>query len=442
MVTYSEKIKENKKLFGSEPFFGSKIDTIIYLVLFILVEAVFLNSSLQIVTGPLLTGIFFYLYFIKKDTILVTTFIIVANDALGTIFLGKISFQYLLLVFIVLELIQNSKMRVRNFVLAVVAIFMVFQPCFTNVTAFKNVIYSSLYILALLVQYQKYEKDDFLENHMCAASIIVGLIALHAIITGGVIYAEAQHTEYFQEYQRRGVLGVGIGDPNFSSLLLCMGIACTLNNRSMKWYGKVILYAVTTAAMFVTLSTSGILAFVLVNLLSVIVNRKLTKGIRRLLLLLLVGVTVFQIYLALPSPYHIADIDAYIERLEIKYNAFVNKDFYSATTGRSDLSDRYFHYINKEQTLGRQLFGGNSVVQLGNATHNTYLSWILQFGYFGFSALLIYACIRLIKTYFSERNDVRRFSLIIKALYIFFIATLSVFDGSTFALMFFFLFVL
>lgn len=442
MVTYSKKIREDKNMLGLGSFFGSKTDAIIYLTLFILIESVFLNSSFQIVTGPILTVIFLYLYFCKKKSVLVTTFIIVANDALGTIFFGKISFQYLLLLFLAFELVTKSKIRVRYFILAIIAVIMAVQPYFTSVTAFKSVIYSVVYIWTLITQYQKYEKDEFIENLMFAGSIIVGLIALHAIISGGVVYIEAQHTEYYQEYQRRGILGAGIGDPNFSSLLLCTGIVCTVNNHCMRWYEKSAIYAITTVAMSVTLSASGILAFVLVNLLSVVVNRKLSKGLRRLVLLLLIGVGIFQIYLSLPEACHIADIDAYIEKMEIKYNAFVNGDFYSATTGRLDLADKYLHYINQEQTLGRQLFGGNSVVELGIATHNTYLSWILQFGYLGFIMLLLYACKRLLKIYLSEKNDIRRFSLIIKALYLFFIATLSVFDGSTFALMFFFLFVL
>ena len=426
----------------NEQLFGSSFDIAIYFSLFICIEAVFVNNSLQVVLCPIIAFLFVYLYFIKKDTILVTFFIIIANDSLGTIFAGRISFYYLLLFFLILEITQHSIIQVRLTLLMVLAAIMAAQPLFTNAASFNMFFNALVSVLILICQYNKYERSVFIERMMVSISIIVGLIAIHTLITGGVIYAEAQKNEYYVEYQRRGVLGVGIGDPNFSSLLLCTGIGCTLNNRSFRWYVKAIVFVVTTAAMFVTLSTAGLLALILVLLLSATVNRKLAKGVRRIGVIVLIVLLITQIYFTLPQSYHIADVDQYINRMELKYVALITGDIYSVTTGRSGISDSYLVYINEVQPFGKVLFGGNSVLQLGYETHNTYMTWILQFGFIGLFFLLAYIVNRLMKIYFDEKNDERKIGILLKLLYLFFIASISVHDGSTFVLLFFFLFVI
>lgn len=436
----TENLKKRETALGT--LFGTKAHIIVYLLLFLTTEIVFLNKSLQIICGPILAILFIYLYFVKKDTLLVTFFIVIANDALGTIFIGSMSFQYLLMAFVVFEIVQNQKIQLRLFSIMVLAVAMCLQPYLTQVMALRNVFFTVFYLLAIVYQYQKYDREIFMEKMATTVAIIVCLIALHTLITGGVVYKEVEDNIYSQQHQRRGVLGVGVGDPNFSCLLLCTGIACAFNNASFRWYVKLIIVAVTIAAMFVTLSTSGLLSLILVCILSMTVNRKITRGVRRVIIVCLLAIATFQIYLALPEVYHNADVDAYITRMEFKYNALLNNDLYAATTERSGIADRYMNYINNDQSILKQLFGGNSVIELGQAAHNTYISFIMQYGYLGTVGLIAYIVNRLLKTYFAPKDADRKLGFVLKALYIFFIVSLTIYHGSTFAMMFFVLFIL
>ena len=64
--------------------------------LFLCVEATFLELLPTIVIGPLLAVLLLCTYFVLGKTVLATVFIVVANDALGTILGGSLSFHYLL----------------------------------------------------------------------------------------------------------------------------------------------------------------------------------------------------------------------------------------------------------------------------------------------------------------------------------------------------------
>ena len=73
-----------------------KVNDFLLALLCLAVFAVFMNPSLQIITGPIIAVLLTYLYFMGNPEI-VTAVVLVANDALGTVIFGSLSFQYLLL---------------------------------------------------------------------------------------------------------------------------------------------------------------------------------------------------------------------------------------------------------------------------------------------------------------------------------------------------------
>ena len=421
--------------------FGSKSDTMIYFILFCMIEAVFLNSSLQIIVGPLLAFLFSYLYLFKKDTLLVTLFIMIANDSLGTVFWGKISFQYVLIVLVVCKVLSQKTIQLRTILLFLLATAMILQPYFTNVVPFKNTIITVFYVIALLLEYETKDKDAFFERMKVSISLIVGLISIHAILTGGVVFSEDIVNSNTIEGMRRGILGVGIGDPNFSCLLLCTGIICVLNAQSFNRIFKVIIFAVCTGAMLVTLSTAGLIAYILVLLLNIVVQSGFSKIVKQLSIVVIVIVLVSQIYFSLPSQYRIEYIDTYVERMEMKADYLSEGDMASATTNRSDIAEQYWNYIMGEQSFLGKMFGGNSVLLLRHVPHNTYIDFIVQFGFIGAIFLILFIIKRFIGTCFAPKDMNRKIQLILKVLYMVFIFSISVYSESTFALLFVFLFV-
>ena len=416
------------------------------IILFACIAAVFIYPSSSIVLGTVVAALLVFLYFARNDTVLVTVFIVVANDALGTMILGKVSFQYLLILFVLYELFAQKQIRVRIFAAVFLLLAIAAQPLVTGIIGTKALIFTSLYIVSLALQFEKYKDDRelFISKFTEAFSIIVFLIALHAAITGGVVYKEVQNTQYHYEYQRTGVLGVGIGDPNFSSLLLCTGIACTVINKSFKLLLKLMFIAVMIFAMFGTASTSGFLALILISLLIVSINENATKTVKRILFIVLGFVVIYNIYILLPENYHISDLDFYIERFTSKIEALFVGNYHDVTSGRSDISDQYFNYINNEQSVWRMFLGGNSIMaEFDMAPHNTYIDFILQFGYVGLAvivATVIHRVYKVYKTY--EFANYRKLSIVLKFLYAFFAFTLSVYTGSTFAVMMFVFFIL
>ena len=417
--------------------YGSKIDMILYSLLFIFIEIVFLKPSLDVICGPILAFLFLYLYLIKKDKILPALFITIANDALGTIFLGKIAFTTFIPLFLLYEIVINPKVKLRSVFLFFVALVMCFTVYLIGDTSIKEFIITFSSVILMVILFNNTDNDLFMNSFGVAVSIIVGLIALHAVITGGVIFDEAAQNVY----QRRGILGIGIGDPNFSSLVLCTGLACALNNTVFNRIVKVVISSIIVAAMFITLSTAGLIGLVIVIFSSSIINRNITGSMKRFVCTLSLALIIVSSYYVLPESYHIADLDAYIVRMVDKYNAFLAGDFYSATTGRSYISEMYWNYINEGQSWIKMFFGWNSVFQLGVVAHNTYVTWIMIYGYLGMLCLVIYCLKRLWNAYFSDKNNERKLIMTLKLMYIVFIASISIFTSSTFVLMFLVLFI-
>lgn len=402
-----------------------------------LVEMVFVRQSLSVFLGPIILSLLCYFYFIKEEKIFAVVCIVMGNDALGTIFFGQLSFQYLLILFIGYELLNKPKIRVRYLVLAIVAIIIVLQALLTDAIKFRAFLFNSLFVVALIIQYANSEREVFVEKLSSSIAIMVVLVSVHVLITGGVVFYDMK-----EEYQRRGILGVGIGDPNFSALILCTGLACIINNKKIHWIPKVVMALVVIGAMFVTLSTLGVVAFSVVCFCSVVINRHVSKWFFVGVAVILLLVYSFVFYVNLPDKYHIADLDEYIDRITEKIELLNKGDYEEATTKRSKIAKNYMNYINNEQPYFKKLFGGNSVFYTGGVPHNTYIDTILRFGYIGFILAMIYIIIRMFKSYLLPWNSYRKHSLTLKLLYLVSIFSLSVYDGSTFALLYVFFCVL
>ncbi len=431
-----------KSLLLKEDVFGKSKQLFTYLLLFACTEAVFLNENLELILGPVLAVLLCYIYFKLKDKVFISFYVVIANDALATIFMDRISMWWVLALFIIVDFTHvKNKICMRQMSLFIIATFMALQPAFTGLVGLNSTIATLLYLYILLMQFFNSEKQYFLSRMMVSISVIVCLIALHTVITGGVTYSEDADT-MIDLVIRRGILGVGRADANFSSLLLCTGMACTLCNQSFGKLLKIIIGVLILGAMTVTMSTTGFLCIILVVLLSLLINSNFSRWVNKLILFLVGIIFLFSFYSNLPDNQRNPNIDAYVERMEGKYLSLVAGDMTDFTTNRSDLSERYMNYINHEQTLLGVIFGFNNIQIYDLAPHNTYIDFLLQFGYLGTFLILLYWSYRIQICYKQSHDNNRKISLILKALFIFCIYSLSVYNQSIFALMFLFLFIL
>lgn len=402
-------------------------------ILLVSIFCVFINSSLQVITGPVLAACFIYLY-CKGYQAFVTSVIIVANDSLGCTFMGHISFPYLLLGLVLLSFAKGkfrSRIRSSQLIGGLIMILTLIQLFSFHIISVKGVLYTVTFIIASGYNLKKSEEN--VELFFKGVAITVCLISLHTCITGGVEFYELN--EYSTEFLRKGILGVGIGDSNYSTLLLNIGIACTLFDRNFKWYMKVGITLLNLFAMTVTLSTSGLIGFLLTLMGFVIVKRSsIPSKVWKSILLLLGMVLLFDLYINLPSTMQNETINAYIDRMQDKLFLVQSGDISSFTTNRSSIADQKMDYFMNGQGVLKQLFGFNSLFADGSnvVPHNTYIDLLLQIGLVGMILTLGHIVTSSIRAW-KDKNRNRR-DLLLKLLMLYYFLNLSLYHGSLFSL--------
>lgn len=411
----------------------NQMQALVVVTMLLSVELVFLNRGLQIITGPILAAGFFYLYF-NGYRAFVTAIIIMANDALGCILLGKIDFSYLLSGMLFLSfLLGDRTIRFRRssgiaFILMIVTLLLCVRDNFVSI---KGAAVTILYVLSLC-NCTDDENSGFLYK---GVGIVVFLISIHACITGGVNFYEPEIGTNIVVL-RKGILGIGIGDPNYSSLVLNIGIACVMFDKDFKWYIKCVMVVIMISALTVTQSISGILGMLLVFAMYLVVRREsVPKKVRNLLLGFLFVLMVIFIYLSLPMQYRSDTIEAYIERLSEKIYYLTIGNQSKFTTGRSRILEQNLNYIFNDQPVFGLLFGLNPLTgdyARGYVPHNTYIDILLQLGMIGFVIVFTFIIVRGIRDF--RNHEVSRLTIALKLLFLFYFMNLSIYDGSMFAL--------
>ena len=407
------------------------------IVLSVAMLTVFIDDKFCIVLGPVIAALLCYLFFFGYSEIVIAV-VLVANDALGTIAFGKVSFPYLLLLLVAIKLVMVKRYSLIEYGFFAVSAFLTLQLFFIDSMPFKSVLYSMIFIVALVLVGKS---EDGKERFFRGVALTVVIIALHTCITGGVeFYTQSQYSE---EFLRKGILGVGIGDSNYSCFLLNIGIICLWCDRKTHWCIKTIATIPILYAMTVTLSTSGLLSLILISVLFILVGKNKPKAIAILIVVVLIVVAVFSIYINLTTELRLESVDAYIQRMDEKIYQFIAGDMMGATTNRSDLVSQYWDYFAK-QPMEKILFGGNGVIVVDDtAPHNTYIGYLLQIGLIGTMLFFGYALIRVIKRW-RQRTDVtsRTRTILLKVLCLFVATNLSLYDGSLWAMWMYFLIML
>ena len=401
-------------------------------LLFTIIELLFIFPTWDLFLAPLLALLLCYLYFAERRKMLVTVILMLGNDALGTLLLGSVSTVYLIFLFLLYELLNLKKIRVRTLVLFVFGAFLSFLPALTGVVTIKAALLTVSYLAMLFVLYQKEPSNDgFLEKLKTSIMGIVLLQALHLLITGGVLVSDTT--------ARAGLIGLGIGDANYSALILCVGVAAILTTEKLRWYWKLLSCGVLLAAMIATLSISGLLTLLVVIVLSLSLTQKSNKVFLRVCLILLALVFIFQVYVALPENLHIDGVDDYIARVEEKLDFLEEGDYDAATTDRSALAKYKLNYFFQNLSILHQFFGLNALTIGDNfMSHNTYIDFLLQLGIVGAIISLLYAIVRLFHSITDIKNGAAasKYVLTVKALFLFFAFTVSIYQGPIFALFF------
>lgn len=392
---------------------------------------VFIEPKNSLFCGPILALLLTYLFLFGSQEFIIAV-IIVANDALGTILFNFGSFQYLLIVLVLIKFRFNKLSKIRLIYLAVCLLFL-FQLLIVKTIDFRMLIVSFSYVLG--IAHINFEDDKSAKKFFQGVAFTVIIIAIHALITGGVDFAEDQMGSL--EERRKGILGVGSSDANFSSFLLCAGIVCLWFFCRIRNIVKIILTFPMLYSIVITRSIMGLIGLLIILVCTIMLGKNKLKSMGILLLTIIGLVLLYNIYLGLPQSMHALELDLYIERINEKINQLVSGDIAGATTKRSEIVTVYLKYIFKDQSIWGLLFGWNPQIVTSTSNtvpHNTYLSILLQFGIVGAIIFFSGCIVRFYKTVKTDRNKYYKPYIVLKMLCFFVAFSLSLYEGNMWAI--------
>ena len=223
-------------------------------------------------------------------------------------------------------------------------------------------------------------------------NVVVITIAYTSLISGLSGYANTYGGAHNIAIARAGLLGHGSGmDPNFAGLTLVMGIIMMLMSTyrlSIKLLiGFAIAFGIIRTVSLTTLGTT-LMALVLFFFIKAVCEKNVS------VIKYVVGATVAIILLVVVY----FNADKIGNRALIDFRDRVEETLMQLSIGEyNDISSNRIYIIEQgvkyfcNQGALKQLLGGNGILVLGKATHNTYLEHILRLGILGTTLLFIIA---------------------------------------------------
>ncbi len=394
----------------------------------------FNREMFELYTGPVLAVCFLILtytqyYYIPFALVLVTP------NALGTVFMGRISFFVFSLFLLILRviIIKGAVKFVLSdvfwFVLGVANAFNLKITASDNVGWHKIILTCILTIWLIYINVDDRKKEGVIDGFLISFAVAITTNAIVTLITGTA-------TKYATS-DRMGIVGFGSNDPNIAAMALSLAIAIIISSQSFKLLPKMAMAICLFIAVVTTVSISGLIACILTLLLFVIITSKNRQNISVFCFIIFGALLAVYMFPMLgivgaekASGEAVNYLEYYQQKISNKLFSVSNSDIDSATSGRAELIRMNMEYLF-EQSAIRQFFGGNNVNPLGvNVSHNTFIDITLRFGYIGLICVIIMMVYSTIKCIHRTRKTGNCNRLLCKFLMIYWSMTLSLFDGS------------
>lgn len=413
--------------------------------------AAYVSIASMNTSGPMGTIVYMLLIFLTftGSLSLCIPMILVANDALGTAFLGRISFYWAVLLLILIDFLRNK----RGIKKSAFCLFGVGLLYFIHTLLFQYdlELRAPLQIFAYFI-ISVYLMNEVKANQISKEQVLsrfglsIFVLALHMAITGGIDFSTFGYSNGSEWIRttRYGLLGVGTGDPNFSGFRLLVGALCIAYSNCKLWI-KVGMIGVIAYCIIRAASLTSILVCVLMIAMSVLLMKGVTKKIKWILLGVAIVIVAIIFLYTIPLGDSLSSHVSLIQhRIESTWNSVLNKDLAKATSGRTNGASQNIDYIfGADRSIFHFLFGFEKFPAPGtDASHVTYLDWLLRFGLIGCIGLIIIMVECIYNRYkeykhTNSRTDCVR--LLICILYTLYLGTLSVYNNTEPALLSFFL---
>lgn len=365
--------------------------------------------------------------------------VVVINDALGTVYAGKIAFVWVMLVSVIIHAaIVNRKRFVvskRLFVIIILLILWSMYVSFTQPYEKTDFLYKSLpMIIAFLFIYKEIE-DSIIERDTILEYMVASIVIL---IVAAVFFGRTTADESY--ILRNGLLGTGVGDPNYSAFKIVLASAITLMSKRIHWIVKVLVISLCVYMLALTASLTGFILLGTSFLLFALINQPLSTKIRRLFFILLGLFLGAYLVLNLGVLQNIPEFNAISTRISI-----LNGTQYVAGTeggsGRLGLIKTYVTAYFSNIPAINMIFGGITLPSNLVApyySHNTYVDALMRFGAFGTIVILKYAISGIIDAF---RNQ-DKMLFVAKIIVFLFSMSISIYSGDAAATWFALLFVM
>lgn len=416
------------------------------IIMYIAVFVVFSFPRFESITGPIIALCMFCLTFTDYYYSIVAV-LIMGNNSLENVFMGKIQFYYFVTVLIILRIfLRNSYVIRKKYLLYTFILALIFSHYLIveGANTFRPVLMTILMFICLLYVLNDFGDDkEKLFAFLFHIGLTIFVSALSCVVFGGIRY---HNTDYGIRY---GISGAGAGDPNFSGIYLVTGFSIILQNTKMKWYLKVPMLLIMVLAIAKTMSITAFLLLCVTIIMYFIVEKTIEKTFFAILLFICIVSFVVFMYQTFPV-LHNEYIEAYKARIMDKFLGYsTSGSMSSLTTGRTYLFSEYWKNFQQQYPL-KLLFGGNKLLLEGVeyagdelVSHNTYIDLLRRYGIIptlAFLTVILSKFFKSLKICIINKSDDGLFLL--KLIYLIAAFTVTIHRGESYVLWLSFLVIL
>lgn len=383
---------------------------------------------------------FTFLLCIKKNGVLALPVLLYYYNYFGDI-AGIRTFYVCAILIVAFDIKSILKIKRDITLWLAVLVYFLYLVCVVSSIDIKAMIYSGIAIVSVLYAKKKLSTD---EKTMRLFFCVFAMTAIVSYFTG-LMNQNVYDSVLTLDGQVSNVIrGMGtFNDPNYMGVFYSVAVFAIVTLELFDKRLRVIIICTLYVMIATTLSMTAILGNAFFWIIYLLLTKKI--NLKTVIIIMIVAVVcsiIYQYGLSHRDIPYLGDLSA---RISDKLQNINNIN--SLTTGRTGHAEDHWNYYWSQNGI-RMLIGGNCVNSLAIdpkidtiAAHNEYVDLLLNVGVAGTAILILYLIKRMIQEYFNYRNNgCNRYALcvfIIKVIYAFYAATLTLFMENRFLLFYF-----
>jgi hypothetical protein len=304
------------------------------------------------------------------------------------------------------------------------------DDCRKGIFLLVDIIVIMLYVNLFLGEGKETLKPFF--NHYIYASLLAypcGIL-LNNTVSEGNEYTEYIISRYMATFD----------DPNYMSFFYTIAVFAIVILELFSKRKRIVIVILLYAFIFSTVSVTAIIGNLLFWIIYYLVTRKINfKTLIYIAIITAVLGILYQYGLQSPETPVIGPISY---KVDTKISALMHNDIRNATSGRSVVSEENWQFFVNQKSIMKKLFGGNilncySIKGFVKVSHNEFIDECINVGIIGAVILISYLLFRTVyyfRRYLKERNREVLLLFMIKCIWIYYAAALTLFLESRFFL--------